>query len=371
MAGFTPLAPLGGEGGFAGSGFAGRGFDMPGLGSGSATGSTAHLTGQQKAAIIVRLLLAEGAELPLARLPDRLQAGLTEEIARMRSVDRATLEAVVLEFAEGVESIGLSFPGGLEGALALLDGHLSPATSSRLRRMAGATGTSDPWERISGLEADRLLPVLEEESTEIGAVLLSKLAVSKAAELLGRLPGDKARRIAYAVSLTGNVDPETVRRIGLSLAAQLDAQPAKAFDTGPVERVGAILNYSAAATRDSVLKGLEEEDAGFAEQVRRAIFTFPNIPVRIDARDIPKVIRAVDQAVLVTALAGARGEEVAAAEFILANMSQRMAASLRDEMANLGKVKDKDAEAAMATVVTAIREMEAAGEIFLVAGDED
>jgi len=40
-------------------------------------------------------------------------------------------------------------------------------------------------------------------------------------------------------------------------------------------------------------------------------------------------------------------------------------------MANLGKVKDKDAEAAMATVVTAIREMEAAGEIFLVAGDED
>lgn len=255
MAGFTPLAPLGGEAGFAGAGFVGKGFDLPSFGSG--TGSAAQMTGPQKAAIIVRLLLAEGAELPLARLPEKLQAELTHEIGRMRSVDRATLEAVVQEFAEGVESIGLSFPGGLDGALSLLDGHLSPATSSRLRRMAGFSGTSDPWERIAGLEPDRLLPVLEEESTEIGAVLLSKLAVSKAADLLGRLPGDKARRIAYAVSLTGNVDPGTVRRIGLSLASQLDTQPAKAFDTDPVERVGAILNYSAASTRDEVLKGLE------------------------------------------------------------------------------------------------------------------
>jgi hypothetical protein len=41
--------------------------------------------------------------------------------------------------------------------------------------------------------------------------------VPKAADLLGRLPGERARRIAHAVSMTGNVDPETVRRIGLSL----------------------------------------------------------------------------------------------------------------------------------------------------------
>jgi flagellar motor switch protein FliG len=36
----------------------------------------------------------------------------------------------------------------------------------------------------------------------------------------------------------------------------------------------------------------------------------------------------------------------------------------------LGKVKDKDGEEAMNAVVAAIRELEAAGEIFLIAGDE-
>lgn len=330
-----------------------------------------RLTRRQKAAVIVRLLMSEGARVPLADLPDDLQTRLTEEIAAMRMIDRDTLASVVEEFCNHLASVGLSFPGGLEGALSLLDGHLSTSAANRLRRMAGASGKTDPWERISGLSADMLLPLLEEESVEVGAVMLSKLSVAKAAELLGKLPGEKARRVAYAVSLTGNVAPETVQRIGRALAAQLDAIPAKAFETGPVERVGAILNYSPAATRDSVLQGLEEDDRAFADQVRKAIFTFTNIPARIDPRDIPKILRAVDQAQLVTALAGARGVNEKAAEFILANMSQRMAASLRDEMAALGKVKDKDAEEAMNAIVAAIRALESAGEIFLVAEDAE
>lgn len=333
-------------------------------------GGRPAVTNRQKAAIVVRLLSSEGVKLPLADLSEDMQTALTSEIAEMRLIDRETMTEVVREFCEQLESVGLAFPGGLDGALNLLDGQLSPSAATRLRRMASGSSRADPWERLAGLSAEILAPVLEEESVEVGAVMLSKLSVSKAAELLGKLPGDKARRIAYAVSLTGNVAPDTVHRIGQALAAQLDSQPPRAFDVGPVERVGAILNYSASATRDSVLKGLDEDDAVFAEQVRKAIFTFANIPSRIDGRDIPKILRNVDQAVLVTALAGATGALQPAAEFVLTNMSQRMAASLRDEMANLGKVKDKDAEEAMGTVVAAIREMESAGEIFLVAEDE-
>lgn len=342
---------------------------MPAYGGTSA--ASRSLTSRQKAAVIVRLVLSQGAKLPISGLSDDMQTDLTEEIGRMRSIDRDTLHSVIQEFVAALDGIGLTFSGGIEGALTLMDGHLSPVATSRLRRMIGSDAKSDPWERISAIDATRLLPVLAAESTEVGAVLLSKLAVSKAAELLGKLPGEKARRIAYAVSLTGSIAPAAVLRIGQSLAMQLDAQPVLAFDTGPVERVGAILNYTPANTRDEVLDGLEEDDKGFADQVRKAIFTFTNIPVRIDARDIPKIIRNVDAAVLVTALAGAKDGDLASAEFILANISQRMATNMREEIENLGKVKDKDAEAAMATVVAAIREMEAAGDLFLVAGEDE
>ena len=329
-------------------------------------------TSREKAAIIVRLMLSEGSSVPLSALPEHMQASLTEQIGQMRLVDRATLSAVVEEFLNELEEVGLSFPGGIDAALTMMDGHISPTAASRLRRLAGASGKADPWDRLTQLPSDRLLPVLEAESTEVAAVMLSKLPVPKAAELLGKLPGDKARRVAYAVSMTGNVDPETVRRIGLSLAAQLDAQPARAFDAGPVERVGAILNVSTAATRDEVLQGLETEDADFAEQVRRAIFTFTHIPARIAPRDVPKIVRMVDQPALVVAFAYARllPTQAPVVEFFLANMSQRLAQSLREEVEAKGKVKEKDAEEAMTAIITTIRQLEGAGELVL-SRDED
>nr|WP_288928681.1 FliG C-terminal domain-containing protein [uncultured Maritimibacter sp.] len=331
-----------------------------------------RLTKRQKAAVIVRLLLAEGIELKLSDLPEELQTELAQQMSSMRFIDRVTLKSVVDEFVEEIESVGLSFPGGLEGALNVLDGTISPATVARIRKAKGFNFTGDPWETIAGLDPARLLPVLEEESVEVGAVLLSKLKVSTAADLLGRLPGPRARKLAYAISLTGSVEPAVVDRIGRAIAEQLDAQPLKAFSDGPVERVGAILNFSPAATRDDVLEGLDAEDQAFAEEVRKAIFTFANIPDRIDARDVPKITRDVDPAVLITALAGAMGGPLApAAEFILGAMSKRMADQLREEIANVGKVKPKEAEEAMGTIVSTIRELEAAGEVLLLAGDDD
>ncbi len=330
------------------------------------------LTPREKAAVIVRLLLAEGAKLPLSKLPDHIQASLTEQMGQMRMVDRGTLGVVVDEFLAELEQVGLSFPGGIEGALSVMDGHISPTAAGRLRRLAGASSKADPWDRLTALSIERLLPVLQDESIEVAAVMLSKLPVPKSAELLGKLPGDRARRVAYAVSMTGNVDPETVRKIGLSLVAQLDAQPPKAFETGPVERVGAILNVSAALTRDDVLKGLDEADAGFAELVRKAIFTFVHVPSRLAPRDVPKLVRIIDQPVLVTALAAAQANPDLApgVEFILANMSQRMAQALREEIDARGRIKDKDAEAAFSAIVTAIRQLEASGEIALIREDE-
>lgn len=331
------------------------------------------LTARQKAAVIVRLLLTEGTSLPLASLPEHMQAALTEQMGQMRLIDRTTLDEVVGEFLTELEAVGLSFPGGIEGALRMMDGHISQSAASRLRRMASASSKVDPWERITALPVERLLPILADEAVEVGAVMLSKLPVGKAAEILGRLPGERARRVAYAVSMTGQVDPETVRRIGAALLAELDNQPPRAFDTGPVERVGAILNVSPALTRDDVLQGLEAEDAGFAAEVRRAIFTFVHIPARLAPRDAPKVTRLVDQPVLVTALAAATGKPglQEAAEFLLANISQRLAEGLREEMAARGRIRDKDGEEAMAAVVTAIRTLEAAGEITLVQPGDD
>ena len=323
---------------------------------------------KEKAAIIVRLMLSEGAPLKVTSLPEDMQTELTQQLGKMRRVSRETLKAVVEEFLGELEQVGLSFPGGLEGALSMMDGHMSANAASRLRRLSGGNASVDPWERINAMSLERIVPVLEEESIEVCAVVLSKLPVPRAAELLAKLPGERARAVAYAVSLTGNVDPDTVHRIGLSLATQLDSQPLKAFDAGPGERVGAILNVAAASTRDEVLRGLLEQDKDFAEVVKKNIFTFEHIKARLGPRDVPKVVRLVDQNLIVTALAYAMGvpDLVPSAEHILANLSQRLTQTLKEEMAQRGKIKEKDAEEAMGAIVMAIRQLEGSGEVVLV-----
>jgi flagellar motor switch protein FliG len=338
----------------------------------SGGGVSASLSRRGKAAIVVRLLLNEGADLPLEDLPDDLQIALTQQMGAMRLVDRDTLSAVVAEFATELEQVGLSFPAGLAGALDALDGKIGHQTAARLRKQAGVRQFGDPWARLRELGPEALLPVLQNESVDVAAVMLSKLPVALSANLLGRLPGPQARRITYAVSLTSGVTPEAVDRIGLSLATQLDAQPKRAFDTDPVERVGAILNSSTSLTRDDVLTGLDETDQGFANAVRKAIFTFGNIPSRIAPRDIPRILREVAQEKLVIALAGAEAAGFAASrDFILESMSGRLADQLREDMEAAGKIRPADAEEAMSEVVDTIRQMEQSGDLLLIVEDED
>ena len=340
--------------------------DAKAVSLGGSTGENRPPTPQEKAAIIVRLLLSQGEALPLETLPEELQAELAQQMGQLRLVDRETVDAVMTEFMQEIEDVGLSFPDSIDGTLEIMDGHISANVASRLRRMAGSNARIDPWPRVTQLGVDRLAPLLNSESTEVAAVLLSKLPIPIAAELLGRVAGERARKIAYAVSQTSAIDPQAVRRIGWALAQQLDAQPAKAFAAGPVERVGAILNLSSQSLRDDVLDGLEADDADFAEMVRQAIFTFHNIPQRISPRDMPKILRLMAHEQVITALAAAKANPrtEAVCDYILNNISPRLAQSLRDELEERGSVSAKDGEAAMAEMVVVIRQLETAGDLI-------
>lgn len=332
--------------------------------------ATIALSRQAKAAIVVRLLVGAGVEISLADFPEEVQIALTKQLAGLGALDDDTINAVVEEFMGEIEGGGMNFPKGLEESLEILERTLSPSLINRLRRKEGITYRGDPWTRLSSLDNERLARLLETESIEVGAVLLSKMSVGTAAELLGMIPGERARRITYGISQISEVSPKVVRRIGESLVAQLDTTVEAAFEDAPVARVGEILNRSQARTRDSVLDGLEETDKEFAREVRKAIFTFANIRERLDASDVPKIMRVVDQAALIKIIAGAEGPEAEALDHILSNISQRMADSLKAEAEEIGKVSEADLEEAMGTVVQGVRDLVADGEIFLIAGDD-
>ncbi|MCF2903502.1 flagellar motor switch protein FliG [Octadecabacter sp. CECT 8868] len=337
--------------------------------------TTPVLPRSRKAAMVVQLLLRDGGDLPLSQLPEAAQARLTRELGGLNIIDRETLKNVAIEFAAELSDVALTAPGSVEAALKSLDGRISASTVARLREEAAAQNGSDPWAIVLELTADEMVPITAAESPEVSAILLSKLPTSKAATLLGLVPGETARRIAFSMSKTSNIRADAIARIGTGLAQHYCGAALPAFSETAESRVGAILNSSPAATREQVLEGLLSEDPSFGEGVRKAIFTFADIPARLAVPDVPKILRDIDSSDLVRALASAAatgGPLAVAANYLLDNMSNRMADNLREEMGEAGKIKLSDAEAAQNAVVTAIRAAADAGTITLIVdGDDD
>jgi flagellar motor switch protein FliG len=324
--------------------------------------SSNGLSRRRKAALIIQMLFRDGSGIPLTRMPEKLQAALAHELGAIRLVDKATVKAVAAEFLRELDAIGLVAPGSTLQALEALGDKISPTLADRLRTDIMAAQIGDPWPMVTALSEDNLVTLMERESTHVGAVVLSKLPVSKAASVLGKLLGERARRISFGMSQTSAIAPDAVLKIGKALMRDYCKTSRVAFNRGPDARLGAILNTSPTTTREDVLKSLNGEDQKFADDVRRNIFTFADIATRIIGTDIPVCIRSVDadrlNIAIAVALAGSDDEAAGAgAEYILSNMSQRMASQIRESVEELGHVKRKTGEAAMNEVTTAIREL--------------
>ncbi|MEX3014956.1 FliG C-terminal domain-containing protein [Gymnodinialimonas hymeniacidonis] len=325
-----------------------------------------RLSKKQKAAVIVRLLLGHGVSLGVSKLPPEDQNNLAHTIAALGNVDKPTLAEVVQEFTRQIDNLALSFPRDLSETVELLEPYLAPGALGKLRAAAERTDTTDPWARISRQPVERLRPLLSSESAEVCSVLLSKLGVAKAAELLGELPAERSDILAHSMALTETITPDLVERIGLHLAGVLDSAPVNAFEKAAAERVGAILNATPQEARDRMLEGLQARDEPFAAEVRKSIFAFPHIPARVEPADVPLIMRKVDGDTAVTALAAGKGAAPLTVEFLLENMSKRLAEQMRDDADARNAPKPEEGEAAMAEVIASIRELEAEGEITLL-----
>lgn len=329
---------------------------------------------RRKAAIVVRFLLSDGLRPPLASLAEDAQVELTREMGRLSVVDRATLDAILSEFADELEGVGLAPRPGEEAAIEAVTGHISPQAVARLQAEAARRRNADPWSAVAALPLPDLAALLSRESLEVAAVALSKLPVARAAEVLALLPGAQARRTTFAVSRTARIAPEAVARIGRALADEYCAAALPAFPQPPATRLGDILNSSLPAMREEVLGGLDAEDPPFAAEVRKAIFTFVHLPLRLRAADVPKVLRALDPKVVATALGAAlRGkpDEAEAAQYLLRSLPQRLADSIREEIELLPRIRPAAAEAAQAAVVAEVRERAATREIELIDPEEE
>jgi len=207
------------------------------------------------------------------------------------------------------------------------------------------------------------------EHPRTSAIVISMLSSEKAAEVIALLDVDTAETVIGLLKDLADVDPDILEAIGETIRVELLDKTGTEV-AAPDEVIGAIFDNLTDRTRDPLMKRLEDKTPDFAKAVARRMFLFDDIPDRVVAKDIPILTRAVDQKVLEQAIAFARSRESAAANYILENMSRRLAEQLEETLEEMAELSVSDGEKAEAELIKALRKQVAEGAITLQVKDD-
>ena len=120
-----------------------------------------------------------------------------------------------------------------------------------------------------------------------------------------------------------------------------------------------------AATFWQMLEFIAAESPEVLNDVKAFILTFKDIPERVPANAIAKVVREVEVDVFLKAAKYGKQNAPEAVEFIFKNISQRMGQQYEEQMGEMKPFTLAEAEAAQAQIMTALRRLVAAGEFEL------
>lgn len=327
-----------------------------------------NLTQPQKAAIIIGALGPDAASPILEKFDEAILRTFATAMSQLRNVKPDTVEAAVKHFVHEISLMDRSVRGGMGGVRDLLQPILNNASLQRIIDHVDMPSVHNVWEKLAMVDDQALSEFLRREHPQTAAVVLSKLSSEHAARVLSLCDSERARDIVMGITKASSLDANVVEAIGSSVSNDfLARQRGDAKGQKPAERVGGIMNYVSGEIRKFVLDHLEEKTPEFADEVKRKMFTFEDIPVRVERRDIAAVVRIINQEDLLKALAGAAENAPETKDFILSGISSRVAEQIREDLTDLGKVKKREAEEAQSEVIKAIRQLESQGDLKLIA----
>ena len=331
--------------------------------------SPERLTGRQKAAILCTAVGAECA----AKITAGLTPGEAEivalEMAQLDRVPQRTTDAVLTEWLEmtiGVDSISM---GGLEYAKDVLEKAFGGIkTQQVLKRIQGQLADSDRFGRLRRADPSLLSSTLRGEHPQTIALILAHLEASQVAAILRELDPSLGGDVMYRIARMEKVSPEMVSLVERAIGSEADLTFAAGMSAvGGPQAVAQILNLVSTSVEKEILEQVSDRDQQLSDQIKNLMFVFEDL-IMLDDKSLQRLLREVDVKQLALALKAASPE---LKQKIMGVMSQRAVEGLREEIEFLGAVKMRDVETAQTDIVSKVRSLEEAGEIFLSSGAED
>jgi flagellar motor switch protein FliG len=290
---------------------------------------------------------------------------LVEAVEQLEEVGGDVIASVLEDLERGITSpLAIVRAGGTKYVRKLAEGAFGAERAEKL--FGTVQPTTDPLQLLRTARVTAIAQLLNEEHPQIAAVVLTQLPASAAAKVLALMPADMAADLTGRISELEEVPEHAVAEASeslvraLELAGGLATSDARATFDG-LAFSAAIVNEMSSEAGEELLGKLAERDEGVASRIREALFTFENLQL-IAARELGNLMRSVQSETLVTALQTATAE---LREHLLSSLSQRAAATLRDDLASASPKRLSEVEAAQREVVDAAMKLATEGKLTM------
>ena len=327
------------------------------------------LTGPQKCAVLCLALDEKDGAKILRQLGENELVEVAQQMARMQTVSADLVTRVLREVHSAVRAETRTVRGGVQEARRLLEQALGP---TRAEELLGGMPTPVAPARLTQLEQmepEAFAGALQEEQPQTIAVILSHLNPLQASQVLKFLPLETAAEIVYRVARMEKISPEMVALVDAGLRSKTDLSfPRATTATGGPAAAARVLSSMGGELHRQLLAQLGERNRELVTQIENLMFVFEDL-LQIDSKGIQQVLRDIDARDLALALKAASPE---LKKHLKANMAQRAAAALDEELEMLGPVRVTDVQAAQRGILETVRGLEEDGKIVIRrAGDSD
>lgn len=330
-----------------------------------------HLSGAQKAAIVLLKLGRDRAAQIMRCLGESEVTRITAEIVQAQSVRRQDVDASIIEFAMMAKANDHIASGGVDTAREFLEASVGRDRATEILEGLREMMVKSPFEFLRRTDPRQVLNFLSGEHPQTIALVLAHLPPDQAAAVLGGLDEYLQRQTSVRIARLEPISPEVISQLGVVLERRFGMsatrRSTRVDSSDGVQTLIEILNRSDRATERAIFEGLEENEADLADTIRSRMFVFEDI-VTLDDRAIQLILRQVESREIATALKGVKG---AVRDKIKRNMSERAAINLEEEISMLGSVKLSTVEEAQGTIVRTIRALEESGQIVVSRGSDE
>ena len=252
--------------------------------------------------------------------------------------------------------------GGLDYAQAVLEKSFGISKATEIIEKVKNLTTLRGFDVLKKVDSSQLVNFLNKEHPQTIALILSHLSPEQTANALRELPDALRTEVAFRIATLGKISPQTLKRIEKTVdeMASLTMNQTVGKIGGP-KALAQILNRASISLSKDILDKIEGADPQVANEIQRLMFLFDDI-INIQDKDLQKILREIDRKDLVLALKTA---EEKLRNKIFANMSERAADLLKEELQYMGMVKLKEVEAAQARIIEVVKSLEENGEISL------